>query len=49
LTVNSLPEARNGSTFTPAYFFSKESASALYDPPANDVYQTTLPSAFAPV
>ncbi len=32
----------------PGYLVSKPLASSLYELPASDVYQTTLPSAFAP-
>jgi hypothetical protein len=46
--TNSLPPLRKASTRTPGYFASKARDRALYESPANDVYQLTTASLLAP-
>src|SRR4029078_11721697 len=47
-TTKSAPGARNGSNSIPGYFAENALASSLYDAPASEVYQVSLPSVLAP-
>src|ERR1044071_1604751 len=47
-TTKSAPGARNGSNSIPGYFAENALASSLYDAPAREVYQVSLPSVLAP-